>query len=137
MPTRAVEAWHAVTITIVSPDRTITDPSACFASLPVSMLRVRAPIVRSRRCAVGIIRSGTKAEPRGQRDASERVAGRSDVWRPSAAGASPYLGIRLLADAEFLNQVSVSIQVLSLQVVEEPAPLADELQEPATRMVIL
>ncbi len=48
MPTRAVDAWQAVTITIVSPERTTTAPSACLASLPVSIDTVRVPTVMSR-----------------------------------------------------------------------------------------
>src|SRR5687768_7812646 len=35
---------------MVSPERTITEPSACFASLPVSMDSVREPIRISRLC---------------------------------------------------------------------------------------
>ncbi len=37
MPSRGDAAWQAVTRTIVSPWRTMTAPSACFASLPVSI----------------------------------------------------------------------------------------------------
>ena len=37
MPTRALAAWQAVTMTMVSPQRTMTAPSACLASLPVSI----------------------------------------------------------------------------------------------------
>src|SRR4030095_11248648 len=44
MPSRGVAARHAVTSTTVSPDRTMTEPSACLASLPVSSVIVRAPI---------------------------------------------------------------------------------------------
>ena len=44
MPSRGLEAWQAVTSTIVSPMRTTTEPSACLASLPVSMDRVCWPI---------------------------------------------------------------------------------------------
>ena len=48
MPTRGVRAWQAVTITIVSPERTMTLPSACLASFPVSIDSVRLPSVTSR-----------------------------------------------------------------------------------------
>ena len=44
MPSRALDAWQAVTITIVSPMRTTAAPSACLASRPVSMERVCVPI---------------------------------------------------------------------------------------------
>ncbi len=49
MPTRGLAAWQAVTITIVSPERTMTAPSACLASLPVSIDTVRVPTGMSRR----------------------------------------------------------------------------------------
>src|SRR5262245_24315650 len=42
-----------------------------------------------------------------------------------------------LADAQPSNELGVAIDVLLLQVVEQPAPLADELQEAAARVVIL
>src|SRR5678815_4657817 len=54
MPTRGFAAWQAVTITIVSPERTMTAPSACLASLPVSIETVRRPIVISRRYTAGV-----------------------------------------------------------------------------------
>src|SRR5215212_3363456 len=48
MPSRAFVAWHAVTSTTESPYRTMTEPSACFASLPVSNVSVLSPRVSSR-----------------------------------------------------------------------------------------
>src|SRR5579862_4972205 len=111
MPTRGDAAWHAVTITMVSPERTITEPSACLASLPVSMLIVRAPMVMSRRCAVGIM-GKSKEESRDSKGESRR---------PSAAGAPPDdVEIWLLADAELLDELRVAIRVLTLEVVQEP-----------------
>src|SRR6476659_3419203 len=50
MPSRGLAAWQAVTSTIVSPERTMTEPSACFASLPVSMESERDPTRISRLC---------------------------------------------------------------------------------------
>ena len=44
MPSRGLDAWQAVTSTIVSPMRTTTPPSDCLASRPVSMERVCCPI---------------------------------------------------------------------------------------------
>ena len=37
MPSRGLAAAQAVTSTMVSPERTTTAPSACFASRPVSI----------------------------------------------------------------------------------------------------
>ena len=36
MPSRGFAEWQAVTRTTESPKRTMTEPSACLASLPVS-----------------------------------------------------------------------------------------------------
>ena len=49
MPSRALGARQAVTSTTVSPERTRTAPSACFASLPVSRVMLRDPTWISRR----------------------------------------------------------------------------------------
>jgi hypothetical protein len=43
MPSRGLPAWQAVTSTMVSPIRTITEPSACLAHLPVSIVSERPP----------------------------------------------------------------------------------------------
>src|SRR5262245_52469627 len=43
----------------------------------------------------------------------------------------------LFADAETLDQISVTVRVLGLHVVQEPAALADQLQQTAARMMIL
>ena len=52
MPSRALAARQAVTSTTESPDRMMTEPPACFASLPVSIWMVLGPIVMSRVCIV-------------------------------------------------------------------------------------
>src|SRR5262249_23850624 len=44
---------------------------------------------------------------------------------------------RLFADAEPLDQFRIAVGVLPLQVIEEATALADQLQEPAARMVVL
>ena len=46
MPSRGFGDAHAVTRTTESPIRTITDPSACFAYLPVSNER-EVPLISS------------------------------------------------------------------------------------------
>src|SRR5690606_18915991 len=43
----------------------------------------------------------------------------------------------LLPDAEALDELRVPFDVLRLEIVEEPAALADELQQPAPGMMIL
>ena len=64
--------------------------------------------------------------------------------QPSRSGGSlklpPSLFVcrgALSAEAELLDEGAVALDVLSLQVVEEAPPLADELQEPAPRVVVL
>src|SRR5689334_20549739 len=44
---------------------------------------------------------------------------------------------RLLADAERVDQLAVAIEVLVLEVVEQPTALADQLEEATTRVVVL
>ena len=45
MPSRGFAARQAVTRTTESPKRTMTEPCACLASLPVSSVRVFWPMV--------------------------------------------------------------------------------------------
>ena len=48
MPSRGLPERHAVTSTTESPDRTMTEPPACLASLPVSNLMELWPTETSR-----------------------------------------------------------------------------------------
>ena len=50
MPSRGLAAAQAVTRTMVSPERTTTEPSACLASRPVSIEIVVPPTEISRVC---------------------------------------------------------------------------------------
>ena len=125
MPTRGLAAWQAVTMTIVSPERTMTAPSACLASLPVSIEIVRAPTVMSRRWVSGI-HCTCNVGCGGPGRAGRATRGRA----PRPAGV--YL--RMPSSA---NQLRVAVGVLALQVVEQAAALADELQQAAPGMVIL
>ena len=52
MPSRGLAAAQAVTSTMVSPERTMTAPSACLARRPVSIDRVCLPTVMLRVCIV-------------------------------------------------------------------------------------
>src|SRR5262245_57442049 len=49
----------------------------------------------------------------------------------------PPLPTRLLTDAQPFDQLLVPADVLALQVVEQAAALADELEQPAARVVVL
>src|SRR5215471_14698104 len=126
MPTRGFAAWHAVTMTIVSPERTMTAPSACLASLPVSMEIERWPSAIVRRCAVGMMDMGTQVR------ISFSTERRGACPRPAPAGIT---GV-LLADAKLADELAVSIGVLALQVVEQPAALTDQLEQAAPRVMV-
>src|SRR5262245_43820482 len=52
MPSRGLGAAHAVTSTMVSPERTMTEPSACLARRPVSIDRACLPMLMLRVCIV-------------------------------------------------------------------------------------
>src|SRR5205807_876961 len=58
-----------------------------------------------------------------------RVLQRAPPWRP--------LRKALLPDSEPVDQLAVTAGILGLQVIEQAAPLADQLQEPAAGMVVL
>src|SRR5690606_20229199 len=45
--------------------------------------------------------------------------------------------LRLLAQVQSGNELAVPFDVLALEVVEEPAPLTDQLEKTATRVVVL
>src|SRR5215216_2528835 len=100
MPSRAFGDAHAVTRTTESPIRTMTDPSACFAYLPVSNER-EVPLISSSRLYIC---------------ASEV---RVSIW--------PYPG--LLADAQAPDQLGIPLGIFALQIVEQASALADELEE--------
>src|SRR5690349_24446678 len=115
MPSRGLAAWQAVTSTMVSPERTMTAPSACLASLPVSMEIERDPTRISRLCRFTLCIA--LVEPSFARTVS-RIPG-------------------LLSDAQTADQIRVAFRVLALEIVEQPPALADQLEEAATRVMVL
>ena len=92
MPSRGDAAWQAVTSTIVSPWRTMTAPSACLASLPVSIERRLAAAERDALCvnvaladtqsldqlgvAIGVVRSQVVEQAAALPDELEQPAAR-------------------------------------------------------------
>ena len=140
MPSRGLAAAQAVTRTIVSPERTTTAPSACLASRPVSIERVCVPTemfvyaCACRLCELRQLPVDVHARLTAAACLQTGVPGAAPCRSRPARAASAW---RLLADAEPVDQVGVAVACLSLQVVEQPATLADELQQPAARMVIL
>src|SRR4051812_48593118 len=114
MPSRAVAALHALTSTTESPYRTMTAPSACLASRPVSRERVCWPTVTSR--VVMKTLSRLKAYVTGI-DFRLRLRANTNA--------------DLLADVEPLDQIRVPLCVLGLQVVEQAATASDQHQQAA------
>src|SRR5205085_6568862 len=131
-PSRASVRPCAVASTIVSPERMRTAPSACFASLPLSNVISRPPTVADTvvtRCVATAMCSSTL---RGRWRFESATCGgvtRSNFHPPVFDLLSP--------QAQFLDQCPIALQVVSLQVVQEPAPAADELQQPAPGVVVL
>src|SRR3990167_1858991 len=109
MPSRAFSDAQAVTRTTESPMRTMTEPSACFAYLPVSKER-GVPLISTSRlymCA---------SEERGVRRQPDR---------------------RLFADAQAADQLRITLGILALQIVQQAAALPDQLEKTAARVMIL
>src|ERR1700737_3854188 len=65
--------------------------------------------------------------------------GRNPALSKNARGArcAPRGTASLLPDAEPFDQLLVALGVLGLQIVEEPPPLADQLEQAAPRVVVL
>src|SRR5262245_46582529 len=99
---------------MVSPCRMSTAPSACLASLPVSIDRVRDPSRSSRVCCM--LFTFSKSQAAGRQELSLSIL-------PATGFKLPVIG--LLADAETLDQLGVSLRVLALEIVQQPAALTD------------
>src|SRR2546423_11659419 len=135
----SVRPW-AVARTIVSPERTTTAPSACFASLPVSKVISRPPTVTPTEtgafcCSAStmlisipplcFVEGGGLSQP-------PRAATASSLKPPPSGGLT-----ELPPEAQLLDEGAVPLEILLLQVIQEPAPPADELQQSTPRVVIL
>src|SRR4051794_9491513 len=141
-PSRGSVRPCAVPRTTVCPLETTTAPSACFASFPVSNLISRPPISTD-------TETGTPAG----RSASTMLISllflhcalleggdwvRSHGATRELAQAPPSLGCKeLAAEAELLDEGAVALEILALQVVQEPAAAADELEQATTGVVVV
>src|SRR6266540_1647349 len=121
-------------------------PLACLATAPVSRDRGRPPISNSflyvidfLRCrrpliasSVFVFRGAGRMMGSGRKDdvreARQKSCGRTSV-RPR--------GFRLFADAELLDHGAVAVEIGLLEVVEQAAAPADELEQAAARVVVL
>src|SRR6478609_5645116 len=123
------------------------------------MIRVPAPMEISLRCLIAFfsfslvfalfssvynpdrpMRLGVAASSSGPRSRKvRRIAGRRDPMLRGSRGS--FLPIRsvggLLADPEALDGRAVTLQILPLQIVEQAATLAHDLEQAAAAVVIL
>src|ERR1035437_4466060 len=112
----------AVTSTTVSSQRMRTAPFACLASLPVSRVMVRPPTSTSTVWTVVM--------------KYLRIL----FWPPHTLRGSPSHGqgtAALFAQLEILDQGTVALHVLRLQVVEQATTVADHHEQSSAGMVIL
>src|SRR6266542_4053632 len=130
MPSRGVAAVQAVTRTIVSPDRTMTDPSACLARRPVSIEMVCPPTEISRVCMSVFLSMSCASFQKGS---GLKAQGSEALSPPEPWVLSPE---PLLADAQALDQFRIPIRVLPLQVVQQTPALTNELEKAAAGVMI-
>ena len=106
---------------MVSPKVTSADPAACFAMRPVSMTRRRPAKVFSMRCIISVF----------SYLGMQKRAGRIHV-RPR-----DHDYVRLVAEAKFLDELPVGIELRPLHVVQETTALANHLEQALATVVIL
>src|SRR5437762_3748111 len=126
MPSRAVASAVAVTNTTDSPNCTRAAPPACLAMRPVSTVRGRPSNSISTRWYPGCDINNHSSAARGRSSFRTREGekeGRKDG--------------ELLADPELLDHALVTLEVASLEVVEQAATLSHELEQPTTGVVVL
>src|SRR5262245_54667991 len=134
----ALLAATHVASTIEPPYRTTTAPSACLATLPVSMAMRRPLISISTVWVMPKIVLAYRPES-GERRVEGALclpaSGPPDSFRPRTdqLRVSP----PSTADAELFDDDSIPLRRPGPEVFEETAPLTDEHEETATRMMIL
>src|SRR3954471_21913161 len=129
-PGRGSERF-AVPSTMVSPKRTVTEPPASVASLPVSMVSVRPPNWVSKTFDTGCDSSWSWRRRR-------PAAGRPAVGPcASGAGDAGSLEAGLAAESEPSDDGAVARGVLLHEIREKAAALADELEEAAAGVIVL
>src|SRR3954454_14608778 len=132
-PSRGSIRPIAVASSLVSPERTITAPSACLASLPVSKLISWSPTVVETLLVPSSVATAICVS-------SVLLRRKVEVCVSPCAGltqTSTRRGFPLAPEAELLDQRAVGLEVLALEVVQEPAAPAHELEQAAARVVIL
>src|SRR5947207_1186438 len=71
--------------------------------------------------------------PGGGNESFIATSGRRYRWRTNSAPP----GTELLANSERVDEGPVALEALLLEIVEQPAALTDDLEQPAARVVIL
>ena len=128
---------HTVDSTMVSPQRTMTAPPACLAICPVSIDRVwLAEGHFARRSISSLALRSPPAAALADTPANRTERACTDARRPSSRAASPLASIQVksiyLRMPSLLDQNrDTRVQVLALQVVEQPTALSDQLQQAA------
>src|SRR5689334_22871695 len=123
-PSRPSVRPTTVARTTVPPHPTSTAPCACLAMTPVSNEISSSPTAREIRVASG------------------STAMLISLSVPSSSPASPAGLIlhepgALAAQAELLDEGAVALQIVLLQIRQEPAPPADHLQQPTARVMVV
>src|SRR5205823_6438257 len=131
-PSRASARPWAVASTIVSPPRTTTAPSACFARWPVSKLISCVPIW-TETCARRSVAILINCPPL----CLWRAGARASPMRWTRSNFHPPCCSELAAQAELLDEGSIALEVVLLQVIQEAAALAYELEQPTSRVVVV
>src|SRR5581483_2531106 len=138
-PSRASVRPCAVPSTTVCPLETTTAPSACFASFPVSNRISRPPISTDTETGTP---AGCSASTMLISLYSSTVLVKGGDWvNAVVAGARPSSTLQgfpeLAAEAELLDEGAVALEILALQVVQEPAAATDQLEQATTRVVVV
>src|SRR6266849_565164 len=134
----ALLAATQVASTIEPPNRTTTAPSACLATLPVSMV-IRNPLLST--STVWVIRRIVLAyrpesgERRVERALRQPARGPPDSFRPRTDQCE--VTPPSTADAELVYDGAVPFRRPGPEVLEKTATLADQHQQPAARVVVL
>src|SRR5262245_13168656 len=132
----SVRPW-AVARTMVSPERMTTAPSACFDSLPVSNVLSLPPISTDTETGAACCSPSMMLIAVFLHCACVEGGNLNQLLRGSSVKLPPSGALELAAQAEFLDEGAVALEILLLQVVQKPAAPADELEQAATRVVIL
>src|SRR3954469_7392074 len=136
-PSRASILPVAAASTIVSPERTTTEPSACLAILPDSKVSSWSPTVTDTVATRGsVVVAMVSSTFRGEwRFESASRARGSLKLPPSGLGWCGWFG--LPPQTELLDEGAVALDVALLQVLQKPTATADQLEQAAARVVVL